>query len=227
MIDFIAMAQQCAPTIAPQTLAAVAHVESSFNPFAIGVVGGRLERQPRNQSEAVATARELERLGYNFSLGAVQVNRYNLAKYGESYETIFDLCRNIRAGAAILEECFTRAKPIYKDDQKALRAAFSCYYSGNFSTGFKHGYVQKVVLAANADPNVKVIVPTIDKSAITAMPATPANTVATPTGTAVLREQPSATWSVKPVDGGKRQGKSGGLKYESSQENDNEKTSDN
>ena len=33
-------------------------------------------------------------------------------------------------------------------DQVALRQALSCYYSGNFATGFRHGYVRKVVAAA-------------------------------------------------------------------------------
>ena len=31
-------------------------------------------------------------------------------------------------------------------DQVALRQALSCYYSGNFATGFRHGYVRKVVV---------------------------------------------------------------------------------
>lgn len=51
-------------------------VESSYNPYAIGVVGGRLARQPRSLSEAVSTARMLEQRGYDFSLGLAQVNRY-------------------------------------------------------------------------------------------------------------------------------------------------------
>jgi len=54
----------------------VVRVESSGNPYAIGVVGGRLARQPRNLSEAVVTAQMLEQQGYNFSLGIAQVNRY-------------------------------------------------------------------------------------------------------------------------------------------------------
>jgi type IV secretion system protein VirB1 len=148
------MAQQCAPEVHHQTMAAVAHVESGFNPFAIGVVGGRLERQPANKAEAVATAQALEAAGMNFSVGVSQVNRYNLPKYGLSYEAAFDACRNLRVGALILKDCFDRAKPRFGDDQRALQAAFSCYYSGNFSTGFKQdfpgqpSYVQKVLNVA-------------------------------------------------------------------------------
>ena len=58
----------------------VVRVESSGNPYAIGVVGGRLQRQPKNLAEAVATAKMLEQKGFNFSLGLAQVNRYNLKK---------------------------------------------------------------------------------------------------------------------------------------------------
>lgn len=115
----------------------VVRVESSFNPYAIGVVGGRLVRQPKTLPEAVATVRMLEQRGYNFSIGVAQVNRYNLGKYGlDSYEKAFDVCPNLQAGSRILAECFQRSQDWGK--------SFSCYYSGNFVTGFRHGYVQKI-----------------------------------------------------------------------------------
>lgn len=40
----------------------VVRVESSGNPYAIGIVGARLQRQPKNLTEAVATAKMLEQL---------------------------------------------------------------------------------------------------------------------------------------------------------------------
>jgi type IV secretion system protein VirB1 len=116
----------------------VVQVESSANPYAIGVVGGRLVRQPRSLAEAVSTAEMLESRGYNFSVGLAQVNRYNLTKYGvASYVQAFDGCVNLRAGSRILADCHARAKGDWG-------SAFSCYYSGNFTTGYRHGYVQKV-----------------------------------------------------------------------------------
>lgn len=116
----------------------VVNVESARNPFAIGVVGARLVRQPANLPEAIATVHMLEDQGYNFSLGIAQVNRYNLAKYGlTSYERAFDICASIRAGARILSECHTLAGGDWGK-------SFSCYYSGNFLKGFEDGYVQKV-----------------------------------------------------------------------------------
>jgi type IV secretion system protein VirB1 len=119
-------------------LAAIVRVESAYNPFAIGVVGSRLSRQPKNLDEAIATVRDLESHGYNYSVGIAQVNRSNFAKYGLSkVELAFDVCANLEAGSKILKECFSRTNSDWGK-------AFSCYYSGNFVTGYKHGYVQKV-----------------------------------------------------------------------------------
>ncbi|SAK79282.1 lytic transglycosylase, catalytic [Caballeronia hypogeia] len=168
-LSFEKLAAECAPDVDPITLRGVVSTESSWNPYAIGVVGGRLERQPRSLAEAVATARELERQGFNFSLGLGQVNRSNFARYGERYETVFDPCRNLKAGGAILKDCFLRAKAQISDDQRALRAAFSCYYSGNFTRGFRSekagqsSYVQKVVAnAMEAAPPIPIpVVPAV------------------------------------------------------------------
>ncbi|OHE83925.1 MAG: hypothetical protein A2190_07010 [Lysobacterales bacterium RIFOXYA1_FULL_69_10] len=116
----------------------VVAVESSYNPFAIGVVGGRLARQPRSLDEAVATARMLEAKGRNFSVGLAQVNRHNLEAQGlAGYAQAFSACSNLAAGARILADCRQRARGDWNK-------AFSCYYSGNFVTGFRHGYVQKI-----------------------------------------------------------------------------------
>lgn len=159
------LARRCAAQVHPNTLQAIARVESSFNPYAIGVVRGALPRQPRNHQEAVAAARMLHAQGKNFSMGLMQVNRYNLARFGLNYETVFDPCKNIQAGAAILTECFNAAGGA---GQLSLQKAFSCYYSGNFRTGFRRdfpgqpSYVQKVVNAAAANNEaVTIKVPAI------------------------------------------------------------------
>lgn len=138
----------------------VVRVESSYNPYAIGVVGGRLVRQPKNLPEALATVRMLEGRGFNFSIGLAQVNRYNLDKYGlDSYEKAFEPCANLKAGSRILAECYQRANGDWGK-------SFSCYYSGNFSTGFRQGYVQKIYAsvrqgragdAAPSSPAIEVV----------------------------------------------------------------------
>jgi len=146
--DFVAMAQQCAPAVAPQTLAAIVRIESGFNPYAIGVVHGRLVRQPRREDEAIATVKALQAAGWNYSAGLAQINRENWSRYGLTVGTVFDACRNLSAGAAILRACFLRARVIHVQPQEALRAALSCYVSGNFVTGFRVGYVRRITEAA-------------------------------------------------------------------------------
>lgn len=147
-MDFIALAQQCAPTIHVETLRRVVTVESGFNPFAIGVVGARLERQPCSREEAIATARWLEGNGYNYSVSLGQVNKHNFARYGLTLESAFDPCLNLYAAGEILKDCFSRAmRKRGSDEQAALRDAFSCYNSGNFTTGYREGYVLRVVSA--------------------------------------------------------------------------------
>ena len=150
MLDFLAVAQQCAPSVHADTMMRIVRTESSFNPYAIGVVRGKLDRQPRTLEEAIATAQELERQGFNYSVGMAQVNKKNFSKYGLTLKSAFEICPNLKAGGAILQECYLRAFKVRRDEQAALRDAFSCYYSGNFITGYKEGYVLKVVSGGKA-----------------------------------------------------------------------------
>jgi len=147
-MNFDSLAAECAPHVAPSTLRALATVESGLNPYAIGVVGGSLQRQPTTLLEGLATANALKKANTRFSAGLVQVYVGNWPAYGLTSETVFEPCTNVRAAAAILAACFQRATPAGDRPQQALRKAISCYYSNNFTTGFAEGYVQKVVAAA-------------------------------------------------------------------------------
>jgi type IV secretion system protein VirB1 len=98
-----------------------------------------LLRQPSSLDEAIATARSLEARGYNFSVGVAQVNHANLKKYGlDTYEQAFSICGNLLAGSRILAQCYADAGGVWG-------RAFSCYYSGDFTTGYRDGYVQRVL----------------------------------------------------------------------------------
>lgn len=139
--------------VSPEVMQHVVQVESSANPYAIGVVGGQLVRQPSNLGEALATVQMLDAKGYNYSLGLSQVNRANFARYGlDSYEKAFDRCANLTAGSRILADC-------YKSAGGDWGKAFSCYYSGNFTTGFREGYVQKVLASISSGSNNAEIQP--------------------------------------------------------------------
>jgi type IV secretion system protein VirB1 len=141
----------CAPLVHADTARALVSVESAFNPWAIGVVGGVLVRQPRHRAEALATARALRSAGWNYSVGLGQINAGNFDRLGLTLESAFEPCTNLTAMQTVLVDCFDRANAstaATATDQAALHQALSCYYSGNFATGFRHGYVRRVLTAA-------------------------------------------------------------------------------
>jgi len=146
--SLLALIVLCAPGVHPGTARALIAVESSFNPHAIGVVGGVLHRQPRTRAEALATARSLLRDGWNFSVGLAQINVHNFQRLGLDLERALEPCANLAAMQAVLGECHERAARDGVPPQRALRQSLSCYYSGNFHTGFRSGYVRRVVDAA-------------------------------------------------------------------------------
>jgi type IV secretion system protein VirB1 len=147
---FLSLVLTCAPQVHTDTARALVQVESEFNPWAIGVVGGALERQPQSRAEALATARALRQAGWNFSVGLAQINVTNDGRLGLTLETAFDPCTNLAAMQTVLLDCFDRADAHTTEEQSGqttLRQALSCYYSGNFTTGYQQGYVHKVAQA--------------------------------------------------------------------------------
>ena len=152
-MDLSALIQQCTPSnVSTQTMSHIMTVESAFVPHAIGykLIGKdgkvyQLQRKTSSVEEAIQWATWFDAHGIAYDAGAAQVHSTNFSRYGLTTRTAFDACSNIRAGALILTDCYARALPVYKNEQIALRAALSCYQSGNFSTGFKTGYVDRVV----------------------------------------------------------------------------------
>ena len=128
----------CTIEAPPEHMSAIVRVESSAHPYAIGVVGHKLSRQPQTLEEAIEAVKMLRDGAYNYSVGLAQVNQSNFARYGLSDDKLFDQCANLQAGAKILKACYAS----YQDWSKA----YSCYYSGNAVTGFRHGYVGKVLV---------------------------------------------------------------------------------
>ena len=150
-MDFGALAHECAPWVAYQTMAAIVKTESAFRPLAIRINGGaRLTRQPQTREEAVVTAKWLMANGYSIDLGLGQVNSSNLARIGLTVEDAFDPCKNIAAAARILRANYQTARRKVPGEQAALQAALSAYNTGSFSKGFSNGYVQRVVNNAGA-----------------------------------------------------------------------------
>ena len=144
-MDLAQLYEQCAPNVAPQTLAAIVRVESGGNPWRIGINGDYvLPRQPVNQAEAISKANRLINMGYNIDMGLMQVNIKNLNALKLSVEQVFDPCTNIKAGAQILQDFYQKSVNEMGQGQQSLRRAISAYNTGNFSKGFANGYVAKV-----------------------------------------------------------------------------------
>jgi type IV secretion system protein VirB1 len=144
---FLALAMACAPQVHSDTARAIVTVESGFNPFAIGVVGGALARQPRSRAEALATISALRVGGWNYSVGLGQINAVNFERLGLTPESALEPCTSLAALQTVLGECYDKASAS-SAEQMALRRALSCYHSGNFTTGMRLGYVGRVVAAA-------------------------------------------------------------------------------
>lgn len=163
MFDFLAVAQQCAVDVEPAVMSAIAQTESDFNPYAIGVVNGSI-KQPTNYVDAVKAVRLLREQGKNFSVGLMQVNKINFKTYNMNERNMFDPCTNIRAGSSIFANCLKRADSKYGSKHSydgKVRLAMSCYYSGNFKTGFRVDfkgqppYVTKVFSKVNGYRNAR------------------------------------------------------------------------
>lgn len=168
MLDTLTI-QQCAPMVNHGLMMSVVGVESSHNPYAIGVVNARLQRQPRNIAEAKATVQFLENAGYNYSVGLAQINRSNFSRFKLNFDNVFDVCTNLNAGGQILRECQNRASA-QGYQENATHKALSCYYSGQLNSAVGTQYANKVLanLSVNTRPANNKAIPisatTTDKS---------------------------------------------------------------
>ena len=145
MLNLLALADQCAPTVARQTIVALVTHESKQNPFAVGVNGGtRISRQPQNQNEAINIAEKLISMGVSIDIGLAQINSRNLKRLGLTVGQAFDPCTNLHAAEQVLHWCYDPAAKLFGSGQPALQAALSCYNTGDYGRGLRNGYVAGV-----------------------------------------------------------------------------------
>jgi type IV secretion system protein VirB1 len=154
------LAAGCAPMTAPSTLAAVAKVESGFDPLAIGVNGAhRRQLHPSSRAEAVITATRLIASGQNIDLGLAQINSANLMRLGLTVERAFDACANLEASGRVLQTAYSLSLTEAGHPNLAVLKALSIYNTGRPDRGFRNGYVAKVMAAAATIPAVPVLPP--------------------------------------------------------------------
>lgn len=135
----LSLANQCQTNVSTDIIQKLISIESAGDPFAIAIKGVPIVKQPKTKEEAISAIKQLDSLGFNYSVGLMQVNHANFKKYGLTLDTAFDYCPNIKAGSEIFLECLNRAKAKYssKSESQIINHAASCYYSGNFTYGFK------------------------------------------------------------------------------------------
>ncbi|MFE0758742.1 lytic transglycosylase domain-containing protein [Inquilinus sp. NPDC058860] len=148
LATFLQLAQACAPTVSPTTLAAVVQTESKFNTLAINI-NGEGARYPRSPEEAVEIASSAIADGKSVDLGIGQINSRNLDWLDLTVADAFDPCKNLSAAAKVLEDGYTQSvDESGQPGQEALQMAFSAYNTGNTTKGFRNGYVARVLSAA-------------------------------------------------------------------------------
>lgn len=139
------LAAQCAPGVAPATIAAVVQTESQGSELAINVNGlGRKIAQPTSVAQAIEVGRAYVAQGYSVDLGLGQINSRNMKALGLTWETVFDPCTNVAAAGAVIAGNYHKVSPGLHP-QRALRIALSMYNTGSQSRGFSNGYVGRVV----------------------------------------------------------------------------------
>jgi type IV secretion system protein VirB1 len=162
--QMIALLNSCAPHAALNTMLAVATTESDFHPYAISINNPQkladkvglanhaieLARQPNSRLEAVLWMRWLLQRRISVSVGLLQVNTGNAARFRLNPERLFDPCTNIAVGANLLAEAYATQRLASPKNSDALLRALSVYNSGTADFGFNNGYVDRIL--KNARP---------------------------------------------------------------------------
>ena len=170
----LALAHQCAPDVAPETIVGIAKTESGLDVLSVHDNTSGARYAPPTPDAAIALATSLiVAQHHNVDLGLMQVNSANLARVGLSIPDAFDACHSMRAGAQILSAAF----------HHALRAALSAYNTGDPQRGIANGYVASVEAATAAVLPVVALAPTKSAPAPVTRPAGDWNVFAESGGT--------------------------------------------
>jgi type IV secretion system protein VirB1 len=152
---------QCGPSVDPATTRAIIQVESGGDALAIGDNNLKKSFAPRTKGEAVHLAAQLIGQGHSIDLGLMQINSCHLAPMKLSLEDVFDPCRNVRTGTAILADFYHRYPN--EDPGCTLYNALSAYNTGRAWRGAD--YVNKILMAARVNYRV-LFVPADDAAAV-------------------------------------------------------------
>lgn len=179
------LAAQCAPNVAPGTIAAIVQTESQGFEWALNVNGLGRKIVPTSREQAVALARHYVGRGYSVDLGLGQINSRNMKALGLTWDNVFDPCTNIAAAGAVLSGNYHSVRAGLHP-QRALRIALSMYNTGSRSRGFSNGYVGKVVGNAGVADGIRPV------AVRAAMPMAPISGQASAFASPIVSEESSA-----------------------------------
>jgi type IV secretion system protein VirB1 len=150
----LGLAAQCAPGVAPSTIAAVVHTESKGYQFALNVNGvDRQPARPINVVDAARVARSYIAQGHSVDLGLGQINSNNMSALGLTWDSVFDPCTNLSAAGKVLSGNYHQVRE-GRMPQEALRVALSMYNTGSRTRGFRNGYVSRVLNNAGVSDGI-------------------------------------------------------------------------
>jgi type IV secretion system protein VirB1 len=145
-MDMLALAQQCAPGVEQHLAVRLMRRESSFNPYAIGVVGGPpLKPQPQDLQTAVDAAENLLKAGKKFAVGVAQIHIDNIRTFKLTWRQAFDPCTNLSKGQSILKAFHAKALKAGMHGDSAVLAALRGYNSGSLYARVSDDYAAAIL----------------------------------------------------------------------------------
>lgn len=147
---FLALALQCSPAVAPDTLLAVARQESALRAWLLHDNTTAEVLEGRDLEHTAGTAESLIAEGHSVDIGLMQINSRNLRFLGMSVAGALDPCGNVAAAGRLLTDAYRIASLKWGPGRDALRIALSRYNTGDDQAGLKNGYVGEVELRAAA-----------------------------------------------------------------------------
>lgn len=154
MLPVVQLAAQCAPFVAPKTMAAIVRVESGGRALVILDNATGRDYNPATVPQGVAIIDRLLAEGHRqLDVGIAQVDTENFASYGLTPATALNACTNIRVGAKILDAAYRQSAATYGPGQAALFHAFEAYNSGRLIGD--PGYANKILAAAGIPVEVQ------------------------------------------------------------------------
>ena len=197
---FSTLAQQCAPAIALDLLAALTAVESGFDPLA--VIHGPRREPVATVGHAVAAAVGVTDQGRDVGIGISGISAAKLASVGVSLSDAFEPCQNLAAAQVVIEDAFRAADKRGLAGAGADRFVIRSWWRADGRFASADSYAEAVERErANATDHLKHIVRGTGAPQTAARPnvnpekASPPSSLAAEATTPSMRT-PAASWDV-------------------------------